>query len=64
VGGRTYRYRVEGYRDPKTGKVRQRVLEFPGRVQVSADGSKRLLPKRSSDPSVEQILPFGHLALL
>jgi transposase len=64
VGGRTYRYRVEGYRDPKTGKVRQRVLEYLGRVQVSADGSKRLLPKRSRDPSVEQILPFGDLALL
>ena len=64
VGGRTYRYRVEGYRDPKTHKVRQRVLEYLGRVQVSPEGTKRLLPKRSRDPSVEQILPFGDLALL
>jgi Transposase DDE domain len=64
IGGRLYRYRVEGYRDPKSGKVRQRVLEYQGRILVSADGSKHLIPKRSRDPTVEQILPFGDLALL
>lgn len=63
IRGHLYRYEVQGYRDRATGKVRHR-RKYLGRVQVAADGGKRLRPKRSRDPSVEQILPFGDLALL
>ena len=63
IRGHLYRYEVEGYRDGKTGKVRHR-RKYLGRVHVTPDGGKRLRPKRSRDPSVEQILPFGDLALL
>jgi hypothetical protein len=30
IKGRKYRYLVENYRDPQTGKVRQRVLQYLG----------------------------------
>ncbi len=63
IRGNLYRYEVEGYRDPKTRKVRHR-RKYLGRVEVATDGSKRLVPKRSRDPTVEEILPFGDLALL
>jgi hypothetical protein len=30
IKGRAYRYLVENYRDPQTGKVRQRVIQYLG----------------------------------
>jgi hypothetical protein len=63
INGRLYRYRIEAYRDPKTGKPKQRIVEYLGRV-VEEGGRKRVLHKESVRPSVEEILPFGDLALL
>ena len=63
IRGHPYRYEVEGFRDRKTGKVRHR-RKYLGRVVTTSDGTKRLVPKRSNDPTVERILPFGDLALL
>ena len=63
INGRLYRYRIEAYRDPKTGRPRQKIVEYLGRV-VEEGGRKRVLHKESVKPSVEEILPFGDLALL
>ena len=63
IRGHLYRCEVEGYRDGKTGKVRSR-RKHPGRVRVAPDGGKRIRPKRSRTPSLEQVLPFGDLGLL
>ncbi|MHB8586723.1 MAG: IS1634 family transposase, partial [Thermoplasmatota archaeon] len=63
IRGHLYRYEVTGYRDPKTGKVRHR-RKYLGPVDKLKSGELRLRPKQSRDPTVEQILPFGDLALL
>lgn len=63
INGRIYRYRIEAYRDAKTGRPRQRIVEYLGRV-VEEGGRKKVLRKESVKPSVEEILPFGDLALL
>jgi hypothetical protein len=48
-GGREYRYYqvVEGYRDPETGKVRQRVLKHLGRFDSIEEARASLEPDRS-----------------
>ena len=53
VGGRSYRYEVESYRDPLTGKVRGR-WTYLGR----ADGSERRAerPAKAATPTRERLL--------
>jgi hypothetical protein len=50
-GEREYRYYqlVEGYRDPETGKVRQRVLKHLGRFDSIEEARASLGPGQSSD---------------
>ncbi|MDP7493607.1 MAG: IS1634 family transposase [Candidatus Undinarchaeales archaeon] len=62
-GDRVYKYKVESYRDEQ-GRPRQRVLEYLGREAEGADGEHEARPKRSRGTMVEEILPFGDLALL
>jgi hypothetical protein len=52
VKGRVYQYEVESYRDPETGKVRQRTIKYLGRLGTTppaeapepAPASTALLP--------------------
>lgn len=60
VGLYLYKYTVEGYRDPKTGKSRQRVLKYHGRV----DGKGNVVvPPLVRVDSVQSSFPVGGLAL-
>lgn len=61
-GKRVYRYRMESYRDD-TGKERHR-QEYLGRVVKKPGGSEVLIPRKSRERNVEEVLPFGDLALL
>ncbi len=63
INGRLYRYRIEAYRDSRTGRPKQKIIEYLGRV-VEEGGKKRVLRKEAVKPTVEEILPFGDLALL
>lgn len=63
INGRIYRCLIEAYRDPETGRPKQRILEYYGRVKV-VNGKKVLIPKQSVKPEVEKIIPFGDLALI
>lgn len=61
-GQRVYLYEVETYRD-KEGKVKQR-QNYLGREIIDKKGKPKLKPKTSTATHVEEILPFGDLALL
>ena len=54
---------MEAYRDSHTGKPKQRIVAYYGRV-MEVDGKRVLKPKQSIKPVVEEILPFGDLALI
>jgi hypothetical protein len=60
VGKYLYKYTVEGYRDPKTGKPRQRVLKYHGRVD--REGNVVVPPLVRVD-SVQSSFPVGGLSL-
>lgn len=54
VKGKLYRYEVEGYRDPQTGKVKQRILRYLGAAQdldpdVPADVPQKLGTTTTAD---------------
>lgn len=61
-GKRTYRYRMESYRDDE-GKERHR-QEYLGRVVQKPDGTEVVIGRKSRERNVEEVLPFGDLALL
>ena len=63
INGRIYRCLIEAYRAPETGRPKQRILEYYGRVKV-VNGKKVLIPKQSVKSEVEEIIPFGDLALI
>ena len=55
VGANAYRYRVENYRDPATGKVRGR-WTYLGKAPAAGDGAAAPAPRRRSSDSRERLL--------
>lgn len=60
IGKYRYKYTVEAYRDPETGKPRQRVLKYHGRVD---DAGRVVVPAAVRVDEVRSAFPIGGLAL-
>jgi AcrR family transcriptional regulator len=60
IGGHQYRYRVESYRDPDTGKVKNR-WTYAGRADNAAQTAQ---PRRSSGEQTRDALASAFLRLL